>query len=84
MNSGTVAGTSVAAFALLTYFKLEKETVRMLRLAVRGGRRNVHPAFILLGYDLEAKDAILSEIHVSLEEAGAATATAVHGLAPKV
>ena len=61
----TVVGTSVEAFALLTYFKLPiSEWVVRKRLQKRGS--HLHPTLTLFCDNFEAKNTVLSKIHVSL------------------
>ena len=55
-------GTSVEALALLTYFKLYHYQSELLVLI----SRNSHPAFAFLCNNLEAKNTILGEVHISL------------------
>ena len=58
----TVLGTSVEALALLTYFKLCHYQQELLVLI----SRNSHPALAFLCNNFEAKNTILSEVHISL------------------
>lgn len=64
MNSGTEVGTSVDAFALFTYFRLNSHGVKLRTAGIDD--RHLHPRLALLGHDLEAQDTILSKVHVSL------------------
>jgi hypothetical protein len=79
----TEAGTSVDAFALLTYFKLECKANRQTayRMAKQGRGRNVHPTLPLLCHNFEAQDTILSEIHVPLYNFSFKKGQTVHPLA---
>ncbi len=62
----TVVGTSVAAFALLTYLRLGNQASQTYRN--RSSKGYVRPSLTLLRDDLETEDTILSEIHVTFYE----------------
>ena len=60
----TVVGTSVAAFALLTYRSLTGSPLNVMVSTVE--ETHLHPSFALFRDDFEAEDTIFGEVHVTL------------------